>query len=174
MKLNEIVSLVENMYQNKWGYDKFQYAMIKMWGGVLYLDYEYLPRGQGNIKNLEAEVNEYLDAHKRNDLESVQDLEEWFQDGAKRNGKVFFTQDMLDDVLHSAETAITAPITVYKSGEKTHKNDRWISTTLDSDQYKHMGKEQKYDLPVGTKVVFADGIADKNEVIIHTSELPNK
>ena len=169
MKLSE---LFESLYANKWGYSKIQFAAIRLWGGVLYLDYDSLPLGQGNLDQFSVEVNDYLSALKSNDEDAIVEFEEWCQEGAKKGGKSLLTKQVFDSILHSAERTIDKEIVIFKSGKKNHTSDRWISTTLAKGRYSDLGDEQQYTLPVGTKVIFADGIADEDEVIIHTSKLP--
>ena len=164
--------LFESVFQNKWGYTKLQFAMIKAWGGLLYLDYNQLPNGQGNLDAISSDIDEYLNAVKQDDIDAVADFEEWFQEGAKKGGKVHPTKQAFDKVMHTAERALDTELVVYKTGDGDRTTARWISTTTRKGAYQDYGNETMYTLPKGTKVIFADGIADDDEVIIHTSELP--
>lgn len=159
-------------FSNKFGYDSNQFTMIKLWGALLYLGYDNLPGGPGYLNELKPHLLKYLQALEDEDDDEREELNDWFDEGAKMNGKALLTKNLVDKVFHSCEKEIDEELIVYKSGEKTHKDDRWISTSTKKGQYKSYGPEVEYKLPIGTKVIFADGIADKNEVIINTSELP--
>lgn len=164
--------LFESAFQNKWGYSKLQFAMIRAWGGVLYLDYDQLPSGPGNLAAISGDIEEYLNAVKQDDEDTVAEFEEWFQEGAKKGGKAYLTKQAFDTVMHTAERALDKELVVYKTGNGDRSKARWISTTTRKGAYQDYGAEASYTLPKGTKVIFADGIADNDEVIIHTSELP--
>lgn len=169
MKLTELF-LIESNYKN--GYSKIQYAMIRLWGGILYLEYDNLPSGSGNLKAISEDIDDYLDALEQHDEDLIEELEEWFQEGAYKNDKACLTKTLYDEIMHSAEREIDSELIVYKSGNKTGDSDRWKSFTTDKDGYSHLGNQTTYILPKGTKVIYADGIADKNEIIIHSKNLP--
>lgn len=138
-------------------------------GDILYLDYDHLPRGKSSRAELRPHLSDYVEG----DRAEQEELADWFQEGAPlKGGKHVFTKDILDDIFHSCEKTLTEELVVYKSGERTHSGDRWISTSTLKGAYKDLGKEVKITLPKGAKVIFADGIADDHEVIINTSEIP--
>ena len=172
----EHLSEASRVTKNKWGYDKFQWFMIRQWGSILYMDYEGLKPGPVNMKELEKHIDDYIEIVKSGDTDEAYEFDDWVQEGMRSNGKPLLTKTAFDKIMVSAERKIPKPITVYKSGKKTHSGDRWISTTLQKDapRYSDYGDTETFELPKGTPVIFADGIADGDEVIINTKNLPRK
>ena len=145
---------------------------IRMWGGILYMEYDYLSSGPDKSNRLGPLVKEYNDLVKADDEEGLEDFEEWVQEGASRGGVPLLTKKTYDTVMNSASVKIPEELIVYKSGDDgMPKNDRWISTCTIKGQYSDYGKETKYVLPKGTPVIFTHGLADRDEVIINTKYL---
>lgn len=141
-------------------------------GFFLYMDYDYLPSGSGDIKELNNQIEYYIELINKNDEEEILDFDDWVQEGMSINGKKILTKNLYDKIMKSAQYSIKTPLTVYKTGINNNNKKRWISTTLNKGLYKNWeGEEQEYVLPKGTKVIHADGIADNKEVIIHSTEL---
>jgi uncharacterized ParB-like nuclease family protein len=164
---------------NNLGYDELQEAMIDLWGNQLYLNYDYLPSGAGNIETVKEDIHEYLtgDQHTRDVLMDK------FANGGR---DLSLTVELVDSILHSCEREITEPMVIYKYpffGHRDTKRPRgWISTTTIKDQYKgqydttdipHEFMEQVWELPIGTRVIYAGGIADSDEIIINVDQLPH-
>ena len=158
-------------------YSDLQKAMIMSWGRILYLGYKQLPIGKGNKSELLKEIKFYFKAIEDGDEDEILDFEEWFQEGCpvKENGVRTFllTKDLLDEIFQSCETEISEPLVVAKFGKRTSTAERWTSVTTDinTDVYNRLGDKNVYTLPVGTKVIFTNDLADKDEIIINNKYL---
>jgi hypothetical protein len=160
--------------ENKWGYNLLQWGCIKLWGGVLYLDYPHLPRGPGNLSFVENAFRDLARDVKEGNDEEVDDFNEWAQEGMKTKGNKApnLTKELYDKIMRTAERETTKPLTLHREG-KIFDNG-WTSTSLTSRKagVGDSGTEQHtFEIPVGTKVIFADGIADKDEVIVDSAIL---
>lgn len=145
---------------------------IAIWGGLLYMGYDDLPNGSDNSDKLKDIAKEYLTAKKNDDEDTLEELDEWIEEGASMGGKPMLTKQTFDSIMNSTATELPEDMVVYKSGEGSKpKNDRWLSTTTSEGAYSNLGKEQKYVLPKGTPVIFSHGLADKNEVIVNSQYL---
>lgn len=85
----------------KQNYNWIQKLCIMLWGDRMYLDYDYLPKGEGNPKMFNRDAMEYMSLGK--DSEERSDLSEWFIEGASYNGVPTLTKNLYDDVMSSAQ-----------------------------------------------------------------------
>lgn len=168
-------------FKNKYGYDKYTYFAILLWGATMYIDYDNMPSGSGNMKELEEAVNEFLVHLKNNNgdinASEVAEMIEWFCEGAPlTDGSYVLSKKLYDKLMINGQTKLNHELNVIKrSSDKITKikPNRWMSFTM-SDLSKnawHGDHTLEYTLPKGTKVIFADSIADDYEVIINSNEI---
>lgn len=153
--------------------------VIKLWGSLLYMSYDGFKSGEdlSKTKDFENMRDEYMNTQDQDDLD---ELNEWIDEGARlKNGKSLINKTTIDSIFSSAETKLPEEMIVYKTHLKNDipRKDRWISTTLNKGVYgsdKNQDLiETQYKLPKGTPVIFTHGLADKDEIIINTNNLPN-
>lgn len=178
-ELPKLLAERTEFWEKQFGYSKIQWFFIKQWGRILYLGYRGLPSGPITPSGKLIEyVNEYIDIlkGKKSEMDEME-FEEWVQEGMSVDKKILLTKETLDSIFHSCEVPLKEELTVYKTGKTKfpENNPRWISVTTREDyDYSWTGDPKNrstYVLPKGTKVIYADGIADDNEIIIHSEEL---
>ena len=159
-------------HQPKMNYSELQRFMIIAWGELLYLDYDSLPNGtlsEDRRRELEIEVHEFMSSS-----DDIDDIGEWIAEGMPMRDPAnkryyLLPKTIVDEVLESAETVLTDDLIVYKTGNGKLQSHRWISTTMNKGAYSFInGEEVQYTLRPGDKVIFANGLADRNEVILNS------
>jgi len=152
-------------------YLPWEMGLIKAWGGLLYLSFHDLD------ENIQKKVSEITT---KKELENYflhsdddEDLVDWFSDipPTMNGGYALYDKKWLKSALLniSEKTKLVEPLIVYRFS-KTEK-DGWNSYTTDENiDYSYFTRSKfSYRLPIGYPVIFADGIADNNEVIINMS-----
>lgn len=172
-------------------YTTLQKFAIMLWGGLGYLDANYpdsIPNESTALKTIMPDIEEYIDLKSAQDSDA-DDIGEWFMEGAPKNGKQYFSKNLFYSLLDSAQTTLTEPLTVrkfftnkneYATNEKAmarlarDKNRYGSWTTQEVDNYFGNAKNEamvEVTMPVGSKVILADGLADVGEVIIKSGEI---
>ena len=150
-------------------------AAVKLWGNTMYGNYDHLPRGRGDLEKLKKELAEYLKLDYDKDEEALFDMADWFGEGARIRGKPRLTRDLYDQLMQPAVAPITGELVLYKSGHgKLPEHNRWLSMSPEPGEYASWGPTSTYVLPKGTHVIDTQGLADPNEIIIQTREIPNR
>ena len=162
-----------NLPQQQSKYEKWEKGVIKAWGQLLYLSYHNIPDtiskivGEKTTKEIFAEYYEQAD--------SDEDLQDWMSDEppTMNNGFALFDKNRLSQMMATIanKTKLEEPLIAYRYDDTNYENG-WNSYTTDINTAIYAGKERTmatYILPVGYPVIFADGIADKDEVIINMS-----
>lgn len=148
-------------------YTKLQKFMITMWGRYLFL--EYTNYDNTNIKSgIEKAIDNYNNIEKTDHMEAAT-----YASKLANPESGIFSKQLIDEILHSCETVINKELTLYRAG--TLYDDGWSSFSDTEIKkpffYDEVGKMQKIILPIGSKVIFTNGLADKHEIIVHNSEL---
>ena len=157
--------------QNK--YEDWEKGLIKAWGGVLYLGYHILPVNLNNLVDFDRFKNIMVEYFKNSD--SDEDMQDWMSDVPPTldKGKYsLFDKNRIDKVFTEiANKTLTADeLIIYRTSDN-HMSG-WNSYTLRNDNsytYKN-SLTIAYKLPKGFPVIFADGIADNDEVIVKSVE----
>ena len=148
-------------------------AALKLWGNTMYMNYDGLPRGPGDLGAIRKDLAKYLQLSYDKDEEQLFDMADWFGEGASIGRKPRLTRDLYDQLLQSAAAPILDDLTLYKAGTGSlPAQNRWLSTAVDPTAYKHLGPTSKYTLPKGTSVIDTQGFADPNEIIIRSGAIP--
>jgi hypothetical protein len=161
--LKEIID--QAIQQNK--YEDWEKGVVKAWGHVLYLGYHDVPTKISKIVDEETTKEIFKDYYKNSDDDY--DLQDWMSNNPPTmdNGFAVFDKDRLSRILSSIanKTKITEPLIIYRY-EDTSYDTGWNSYTTNKDAG-YPGEKKSYTIPIGYPVIFADGIADNNEVIIN-------
>ena len=135
----------------------------------MYLSYDLLPDGPDNSKQIKPYAKEYVQALKDNDEDTLEDLNDWIEEGMSVSGKKLLTKQTYDSIMESIQTKIPEDMVVYKYGDPIkHQKNRWLSFTNEKGSHSHLGQETKFVLKKGTPVIFSNGFADKSEVILNS------
>lgn len=160
-----------NKLQNK--YEDWEKGLIKAWGGVLYLGYHNLPNTLNNLVDYNRFKQTMLEYFKESD--DNEDMQDWMSDTPPTldKGKYsLFDKNRIDKAFTEIanKTIITEELTIYRTSD--NYLPEWNSYTLRNDNsyaYKN-SSTISYKLPIGFPVIFADGIADNDEVIVKLTE----
>jgi hypothetical protein len=157
-------------------YDQYQEFIIKMWGKLLYLDWETLPTEGNMIKSkLLQHIIYYNNLDPAENAYEIKEFEEWVPEGMSVNKRPTLTLQLFNNIMNSCQTSLENKIEVYRySDNYILKPHKWISLTTIKDSSPYFGKKSTYILEPGTLVIFTKGLADKNEIIINTDELIKK
>lgn len=172
----ENYKLDSKYYKNKYGYDKYSYLAVLLWGNLMYMTYDYLKSGKcPDFDDFEREINATLKRVKGHPPGSdvVMEELEWYCEGAGKGGIKHLTKNLYDTWMHNAETKLKKPIKIGRASDKGMNNikpNSWISFTV-KDPKTYGENVNEYYLDKGAKVIFADGIADHGEIIINSNEL---
>lgn len=177
MRLKQYIyeSLDPSLYKNKYGYGPFTFFAIYLWGALLYMTEHYLPNtksyDESQAEEFAIETLKHIKSGNKLEIEKEMD---WWSDGAPiDNGRILLTRQLFDKWISKAEKQISKPLIIkrYSKNMKQIDKNRWMSFTIGTESYSHQGPEHIYELQKGAKVIYADGIADKDEIIIRSDEL---
>lgn len=154
-------------------YIPWEKGLILAWGTLLYLGYHSLPENSNKVSNslFKSTMEEYWRLDKYS--EEFEDMSDWFTELPPRfkDGTTLFDKGRLRDSFEAIaqKYPTETPLTLYRTSREAEAGIN--SYTTEKGQYSNLGyKEREYLLPIGTKVIWADGIADDNEVIWGPSE----
>ena len=154
-------------------YLPWEKGLILAWGNLLYLGYHSLPENSKKVSDslFKSTMEDYWRLDK--DSEEFEDMSDWFSDTPPRlnDGTPLFDKGRLRDSFEVIAQKYPAktPLTLYRTSREAETGIN--SYTTEKGQYSNLGyKEREYLLPIGTKVIWADGIADDNEVIWNPSQ----
>lgn len=165
------IKLWEDLDPYRLPYEDWEMGIIKAWGHLLYLAFHSVPwkiekHRLVSIQDFKKEFREYL-----NNSED-EDLQEWMAESPPSydGGRIFlYDGERMNSALFNIaeKTRLTKPLIVYRY--ETVEGSGWNSFTTNPD-LRYGGDEKKYSLQVGTPVIFTDGLADRDEVIVHMTE----
>lgn len=175
------IKLFENFTQEQSKYEDWEKGIIMAWGHVLYLSFHDVPNKIQKIVSEQQTRDTFLEYYQ--EAGDDEDLQDWMADmpPTMNKGYAIYDKDrlskMLSDIANKTKTK--EPLTVYRVSSKEY-DPGWNSYTTNkklTDDYSgwkqpldgHDNKVEKYELPVGYPVIWADGIADKDEVILNLS-----
>jgi hypothetical protein len=172
--INESVD--HSLYQSN--YDDWEKGLILAWGHLLYLGYHDLPYNINNIVS-EDETKEYFNEYYR-EGENDDDLRDWMSNNPPTvgNGQAIFDKHRLNRMMNdiAIKTRTLDPFMIYRYEDQDYTNG-WNSYTTDPElDYSNQGKipKKSYLIPAGYPVIFADGIGDRDEVIINLSSVEKR
>ena len=158
-------------------YEEWERGLIKAWGHVLYLGYHDVPEYIGDKVDERTFREVFLDYYLHGDED--EDMQDWMSDGppTMNRGRALFDKNRIDGAFSemSSRTKLLEPLTVYRASESGMPAD-WNSYSTNKEiAMGHLGvghdrQLESYVLPVGYGVVFASGLADKDEVIVKIAE----
>ena len=167
--LKEIID--QSQYQSK--YDTWELGLIKAWGHLLYLSYHNIPDTISKIVD-EKITKKTFEEYYRN-ADSDEDLQDWMSDEppTMNKGVAVFDKNRLFQMMTSVanKTKLQDPVIIYRY-DNTNYDQGWNSYTVNKNESTYGGKDRtmrSYTLPKGYPVIFADGIADDDEVIVNLS-----
>ena len=151
-------------------YTDWEKGLIKAWGGVLYLAYHTLPAKLTNLVDFTRFKNIMAEYFKNSD--SDEDMQDWLSDippTLDRGKWSLFDKARVDSVFTQIANKTLTPgeLIIYRTSDNHRAG--WNSYTLRNDaSYSYKNRlTLAYKLPPGFPVIFADGIADKDEVIVN-------
>jgi len=163
--------------------DDFIKAALILWGRTFYLNYHLLPKNisinllNKLLKDL-RELNYLFNIDQ--DSEELNDLIEWFCDGASMNKILHLGQNGYDAILLNIIEKTNKPLTVYRTynWEKSDLNfSGWVSVCTVKGQYDylHETSEKEFHLPIGFPIINTifkgQQLCDTNELIIRFEDL---
>lgn len=148
-------------------YENWEKGVIKAWGELMYLGFHSVPKRLDNLSSFSDFRNEFDDYFRNS--EDDEDLRDWMSGtpptyaGGKES---LYDKERMEDVLSEIanKTKLKKPLVVYRFEEK--EMEGWNSYTTDPSK-SYRGKRRSYLLPVGKPVIFTEGLADEDEVIVH-------
>ena len=160
--------LLESQQATQKKYEDWEKGVIKAWGQLLYLSYYETPKKLNNLTDLDEFKRTFWSYFFYADQD--EDMQDWMGNNPPTfNGgkESLFDQNRLDEVLTSIakKTPTGTPLIVHRSSEKEQPGWSSFSTRKDEKSYSK-GTMRSYTLPKGTPVIWADGIADHDEVIV--------
>jgi hypothetical protein len=175
------IKLFERFTQEQSKYEDWEKGIIMAWGHVLYLAFHEVPDSIQKIVSIDQTKKSFLEYFK--EAEDDEDMQDWLSDAPPTMNKGLALYDksrlskMLSDIAN--KTKLTKPLKVYRVTSKDF-GPGWASYTVNIDRTEeysdwkqplgwHDNKVESYELPIGYPVIFADGIADKDEVILNIS-----
>jgi hypothetical protein len=172
-RFQKIAGLLESDHQTQQSkYEDFEKGLIKAWGDLLYLSYHELPNSISKIVDYDTTVEVFEDYYKNADED--EDFQDWMSDSPPTMNRGFaaFDKNRLSSMLTNIanKTKTKDILTIYRYEDTTH-DDGWNSYTTNMDAF-YRGPESKksYNIPQGFPVIFADGLADDDEVIVNLSK----
>ena len=173
MNLFSILKEVINQSQQQSKYENWELGLIKAWGQLLYLSYHNIPNSISKIVDEDTTKKVFEDYYKNAD--SDEDLQDWMSDEPPTMNKGFaiFDKNRLSKMMEfvAKKTRLEEPLLVYRY-EDTSYEQGWNSYTTNINDAAYGGNGMSivsYTIPKAYPVIFADKIADKNEVIINLS-----
>lgn len=169
------IKLYENFNQEQSKYEDWEKGIIMAWGHVLYISFHSVPNTIQKIVSVDQTKQVFREYF--NEAEADEDMQDWMSDAppTMNKGYAVYDKDRLSDMMTGManKTKIKTPLLVYRTGEDFPSG--WNSYTInkDNDMYGEF-KKQGYELPIGYPVIFADDIADKDEVILNLSDEDKK
>ena len=151
------------------------FAVI-LWAKVLYMNYGGLPSGPGDLDRLKFYIFDLINMDEDVDYEAIEDIEDWFYEGAFKNGRPLMTKNVYDQMLRYKEVKVKSPfgMKVYRRGDVRTGWNSFIK--LNEKQGKRYGTAAnptlEYKLPRGAKYIATDRYADNDEIIIDGSQVP--
>lgn len=172
--MNNIKTFNEYLFEsneiNK--YSDYERGIIKAWGHVLYLGYHHLPN-KLRIVSEKMFKETFLDYYKNSDND--EDFQEWMADGPPTiNGVALFDKNKLkgEFVKMSNKTKLKKDLLVYRSSYDNNYVG-WNSFTT-NEKTNYGNNKNTYKLPKGFPVIFTNGLADYDEVILNLSKSEEK
>ena len=176
IKLLDIL-LLESFQQEQSKYENWEKGIIMAWGHVLYLAFHDTPDKIMKITSEQQTKGVFLKYF--NEAEGDEDMQDWMADNppTMNKGYAIYDKNRLSNMLSNIanKTKLTKPLKVYRSSYKDFEPG-WNSYTISEEDDYSLGqpidsdvKQETYELPIGYPVIFAGGIADKDEVILNLS-----
>jgi len=180
------IKLFEDFTQEQSKYEDWEKGIIMAWGHALFLAFHDVPDKIQKIVSVEQTKKSFLEYF--NNAENDEDMQDWLSDvpPTMNNGWALYDKDRLSKMLSDIanKTKLTEPLKVYRVTSEDFDSG-WASYTTNlsnTDVYSdwkqpldgHDNKVESYELPIGYPVIFADGIADKDEVILNLSREDKK
>jgi len=149
-------------------YNDWEKGVIMAWGHVLYLGYHDVKQSISKIVSMEETKKVFLDYY--NESDSDEDMQDWMSDGppTMNGGYAVFDKNRLSSILEdiSNKTKLEKSLEIYRYTD-SHKPG-WNSYTLNKDNSNsYSGKLHEYILPKNYPVIFTEGLADTDEVIVN-------
>jgi hypothetical protein len=173
MNLVKLLKEVISQSQQQSKYENWEKGVIKAWGQLLYLSYHNIPNTILKIVDEKTTKKVFEEYYEQAD--SDEDLQDWMSDEPPTMNKGFavFDKNRISQMMSSIanKTKLEEPLTVYRYDDTSYENG-WNSYTTNINDAVYAGKTRtmaSYILPVGYPVIFADDIADKDEVIVNMS-----
>jgi len=145
-------------------------ACIILWGQTLYLDYEYLEIGNDNSNHpdLLDGFKDVVDAFNNKDDKELEELVDWFQDGASYGGVKLLTKNTYDIIMESNQTILIDDLRVFRTGDFYNiQKGYWLSFSMEAERYgRPDDKEHTFIIEKGKPIIYTRGLADHDEVII--------
>jgi hypothetical protein len=178
IKLLDILNEVGGSQQEQSKYDGWEKGIIMAWGHVLYLAFHDTP---SRIEKIVSE-KETRDMFLRyfNESKNDEDMQDWMGENppTMNRGYALYDKNRLSNMMSNManKTKLTKPLRVYRTSSDDSQ-EGWNSYTTNEGGEYSLGtqvgsdsKQEQYELPIGYPVIFADGIADENEVILNLSQ----
>ena len=175
------IRLFEDFTQEQSKYEDWEKGIIMAWGHVLFLAFHDVPNKIQKIVSVEQTKKSFLKYFK--EAKDNDELQDWLSDvpPTMNRGWALYDKDRLSKMMSDIanKTKLTKSLKVYRVTSKDF-DPGWASYTTNkalageySDWKQPLdGQENKvesYELPIGYPVIFADDIADKDEVILNLS-----
>jgi hypothetical protein len=154
-------------------YSKWENGLILAWGQLLYLGYHNLPEDSNKVQYSKflSIMEEYWDLDK--DSQEYEDISDWFSDSPPTiKGIPLYDKKRLRESFDriAKKYPTKSEIIVYRTSRIPESGVNSYSLNKGQYGYFKLAEERSYLLPVGTNIIWADGIADDNEVIWNPTE----
>jgi hypothetical protein len=152
-------------------YEIFEKGLIMAWGDAMYLSYHNLPQHISKKVSL-IETKKQFELYYSNS-EDDEDLQDWMSDSppTMNNGVALYDKQLLDTLFSNIanKTRLKKELTVYRVSTSDTPDIGWNSYSIKKNHFGVINTnmyEYVFILPKGFPVIFADGLADNDEVIL--------